>query len=311
MDVSRLFQEKGYVIFTGAFSSSLIDPILQSLEEIKKKKNKPFYYSQATHRYKQLNTDKYGFVDESMLGFTRNKFLGRLSTLSSDLLLSEEMKVFLKKVFPYYAEFVQQNNMLFDRSMETVDHIDSWYLDTHPKGALFGAWIALEDIQKDSGPFRVYPGSHKGIDAYELQSLNHEEFIKKIEAKKKNYDCKELVLKSGDLVIWHSSLIHGASRVFDETNSRKSITSHYYPLNATAQSLKSSSPYSMKSKISNLLIKFPNKKKGHAIYQQKTKLGRLIENLRYASINLYGTFTGNKYFGKVSKDMRSSSYENG
>ena len=78
MDVSRLFQEKGYVIFTGAFSSSLIDPILQALEEIKKKKNKPFYYSQATHRYKKLNTDKYGFVDESMLGFTRNKFLGQI-----------------------------------------------------------------------------------------------------------------------------------------------------------------------------------------------------------------------------------------
>ena len=52
------------------------------------------------------------------------------------------------------------------------------YLDTHPKGALVGAWIALENINKESGPFRVYEGSHRKLNAYKLQSLDHNDFIK-------------------------------------------------------------------------------------------------------------------------------------
>ena len=306
---SDLFKKQGYVIFRNAFSSKKIEKIFKALEGLKKRKYKPFYFSQATHRYKQLITDKYGFIDESILGFSRNKFLGELSRLSSNLLLSKEMKNYLKEVFPYYEEFVQQNNMLFDRSMETVDHIDSWYLDTHPKGGLFGAWIALENINKESGPFRVYPGSHKEINAYKLQSLKHNDFIKEINNFKKNFVCKELILKSGDLIIWHSSLIHGASNVINNSYSRKSLTAHYYPLNATSQSLFSSSPYSIKSKISNLLLKSPNRKKHDAIYQQKTKLGRFCENYKYASLYLYNFMTSKKNFGEVKNDMRSSSYK--
>ena len=309
MDIPSLYQSQGYVIFKNAFHPSCIEDIFQALEEIKKRKHKPFYFSQATHRYKKLKINKYGFIEESMLGFTRNKFLGKLSKLSSKLLLSKEMKFYLKEVFPYYEEFVQQNNMLFDKSMETIDHIDSWYLDTHPKGALFGAWVALENISKESGPFRVYPGSHKDCNAYALQSLNHEDFINKIEELKKNYECKELILDKGDLVIWHSYLIHGASKVVDKSFSRKSITSHYYPLNATSQSLHSSSPYTFKTKIGKLLFNAPSKNKGNAIFQKTTKLSRLIEHFKYTIINVYAAFKGNTSFGKVTKDMRSSSYQ--
>ena len=37
--------------------------------------------------------------------------------------------------------------MFFDRSTGTVEHQDSWYLDTDPPGNLVGVWYALEDIQ--------------------------------------------------------------------------------------------------------------------------------------------------------------------
>ena len=309
MNYSDLFKEKGYVIFRNAFSAKKIEEILNALEGIKESKYKPIYFSQATHRYKQLSTDQYGFIDESILGFSRNKFLGELSRLSSNLLLSKEMKDYLLKVFPYYEEFVQQNNMLFDRSMETVDHIDSWYLDTHPKGALVGAWIALENINEESGPFRVYPGSHNEINAYKLQSLEHKDFVKEVDNLKKKFVCKELILRSGDLVIWHSSLIHGASKITNNSYSRKSLTAHYYPLNAASQARFSSSPYSIKSKLSNLLLKSPNRNKNNSIYQQKTKLARFFENSKYASFYLFNFITGKKHFGEIKNDMRSLSYK--
>jgi ectoine hydroxylase-related dioxygenase (phytanoyl-CoA dioxygenase family) len=46
--------------------------------------------------------------------------------------------------------------MLFDRSVGTKVHQDSWYLDTLPQGGVVRAWIALEDITQDCGPFKVY-----------------------------------------------------------------------------------------------------------------------------------------------------------
>ena len=47
-------------------------------------------------------------------------------------------------------------NMFFDKSTGTIDHIDTWYLDSDPMGYLFGAWIALEDIDGKGGVFHVY-----------------------------------------------------------------------------------------------------------------------------------------------------------
>ena len=44
-------------------------------------------------------------------------------------------------------------NMFFDKSVGTVDHFDSWYLDTDPPGSLIGAWFALEDIDGKGGTF--------------------------------------------------------------------------------------------------------------------------------------------------------------
>ena len=79
--------------------------------------------------------------------------------------------------------------MLFDKSTGTVDHIDSYYLDTNPMGRLIAAWFALEDINGDGGAFNIYPGSHL-INSNEWIGMNHDEFVNwsrnKTKCKKKN-----------------------------------------------------------------------------------------------------------------------------
>ena len=37
-------------------------------------------------------------------------------------------------------------NMLFDKSTRTIDHVDSYYLDKNPSCYLIAAWFDLEDI---------------------------------------------------------------------------------------------------------------------------------------------------------------------
>ena len=117
-------------------------------------------------------------------------------------------------------------NMFFDKSVGTVDHFDSWYLDTDPPGSLIGAWFALEDIDGKGGTFHIYPHSHK-IDFSQCFNYSHDEFIKFSADKAKKFDKHELKIQKGDVLFWHPNLIHGSSSQNTEGYSRKSLTAHY------------------------------------------------------------------------------------
>jgi phytanoyl-CoA hydroxylase len=122
--------------------------------------------------------------------------------------------------------------MLFDRSVGTIDHQDSWYLDTQPYGHLVAGWFSLEDIHPDSGPFFVYPGSHNLPRLSKASHPTHEAFLAEIKrmVAASGLEKKQALLKKGDVLFWHPSLVHGADSVRDERYSRKSLTSHYYPV---------------------------------------------------------------------------------
>ena len=306
-NINLIFQEKGYYIFPKIFSKHEIDPLISELHKIREKRYKPNFSSQATHRIIPFSFNEYGYLSESILGFTRQWNIPKLARAGRQILLGLKMKKILNKVFPQFKDFVQQNNMLFDKSMETIDHIDSWYLDTHPKGYLVGAWVALEDIHPHSGPFRVYPGSHKKIDPYRLQNLNHNDFIEEISNIKKGFKAKELVLKKGDLVIWDSRLIHGASKVKDASFSRKSLTSHYYPINCCVQSKKIYARQNIFYIILRKIYQHPELSKGYFIYQLNGKFVSLSENIKLFFASLKQIMLRKQ--PKISYDMRSKSYE--
>lgn len=73
--------------------------------------------------------------------------------------------------------YVNWQTMLFDRSVGTRNHQDSWYLDNDPPGGVIGAWIALGDISMDCGPFKIYERTNrKRIDpsACDFADLEHD-----------------------------------------------------------------------------------------------------------------------------------------
>jgi phytanoyl-CoA hydroxylase len=48
-----------------------------------------------------------------------------------------------------HSEHISWQNMFFDKSTGTIEHQDSWYLDTDPPGHLTGVWFALENLQEN------------------------------------------------------------------------------------------------------------------------------------------------------------------
>ena len=223
------FQENGYVIIPNLIKNKFIDNLLFALKEFKK--NNSLFYSQSDHNWRRIKNDldKDSLLSSSFENFTNLIWAKKLSKSGRDILQSEPILQILRELSDE-KNFCMWQNMFFDKSTGTIDHIDTWYLDSDPMGYLFGAWIALEDIDGKGGVFHVYPKSHLSKNN-SWKDTSHKEFINWSKKESLNYEQKPLFLKKGDLLLWHPSLIHGSSLQISEGFSRKSLTAHYYPIN--------------------------------------------------------------------------------
>lgn len=222
------FAEAGYVVVQKLISDQKIDRLLAELEQLKKQRL--FYHSQSVHDWIVPELDEQGFLIESMENFTQMFWAKDLATAGNQILLSEEISQVLQALQGTSQSFALWQNMLFDKSTGTVDHQDSYYLDTNPRGHLIGAWIALEDIHEHSGAFHVYPKSHHLINPDLFESVHHQDLIDLFTQLTQEIPQKPMLLKKGDVIFWDSRLIHGAQSQVNARYSRKSITAHYFPL---------------------------------------------------------------------------------
>ena len=190
------------------------------------------YYSQSNHNWRKSTNDldSYGLLQYSLENFTDLIcWAPELVRTGREVLLSSEINNCLHEISGDRDDFCMWQNMFFDRATGTIDHIDTWYLDTDPMGHLIAAWVALEDIDGQGGEFHVYPGSHLSS-TKEWKELEFEDFINWSEKERKKYNKKKILINKGDVLFWHPSLIHGSSNQRKEGFSRKSLTAHYHPI---------------------------------------------------------------------------------
>ncbi|MGB7181144.1 MAG: phytanoyl-CoA dioxygenase family protein [Burkholderiaceae bacterium] len=305
MDYLDYYQENGYVIYENLVPDPKIDQVLTALQTFKEKR--PPYYSQSIHSWIRPEISNDGFMTESMENFTQLMINCGLKDAGNKVILGSEISDVLKTLNPLFDEFVLWQNMLFDRSTGTVDHYDSWYLDTLPRGHLTAAWIALEDIEPDCGPFRVFPGSHKYFAAGQHDLLTHDDFVKKCREYSESHEYKPALLKKGSVLFWHPCLLHGALNPSVSGLSRKSLTAHYYPLGMAKKYApqwdKVKSPRQFMMRLVNA-ASYPRQINNSAIYCDRGPIDRLRYNsglLSFAKNQLTGQY-------KVQMDMRRRSY---
>jgi phytanoyl-CoA hydroxylase len=304
MDFADHYADQGYVVFERLIPAGKIDAVLSALERFKRARLP--YYSQSIHTWIRPEIDAHGFMRESMENFSC-LFLDRgLSRAGNAVLLGGEILGGLRSLHPRLENFVQWQNMLFDRSTGTLEHYDSWYLDTLPEGFLTAAWVALEDIEPDAGPFRVYPGSHKHFADNPLDALPHEEFARKCAQYAASHPHKAALLRKGDVLFWHPALLHGALDQANEQRSRKSLTSHYYPLGFSRKGDDAALLEDSAGRRLRGLLRYPVRHAGHPIFSIKNGFNTFMFN----SLGLL-SFARNCLSGrtKVHTDMRRSSYE--
>ncbi len=120
-------------------------------------------------------------------------------------------------------------------------HSDTIHMTTHPLGYMIAAWIALEDIDAESGPLFYYPGSQKlpyvlnedydhGGNFFMLGKNAYSKYEDAIEQVIQNNQLKKEIFlaKKGDVFVWHANILHGGSAIINPALTRKSMVLHFY-----------------------------------------------------------------------------------
>ena len=228
-EIKNYYLKHGYVVIEKAIPINKINSFLEAYEKIK---NNPFfvYYSQSIQRCTRVELTQQRHIKESMENASRLAFFSEFSKSFQECIYNKSISQALTAI-DGYSEHISWQNMFFDKSTGTIEHQDSWYLDTNPPGNLIGAWFSLEDIQENCGGFFVCPKSHKlgVIDRKDYPT--HKEFIQKVISfsAEEQLEKKPMYLNKGDLLLWHPYIVHGAFQCQDDKLTRKSFTSHFYP----------------------------------------------------------------------------------
>jgi ectoine hydroxylase-related dioxygenase (phytanoyl-CoA dioxygenase family) len=224
------FAKNGYVIVPGAIPQDLIDNLLQAQ---RRSRRNPLliYRGQGVVGYERARWNAQGQMMRSMQNPHLLGFVPKLSNAIRRLVFNPSIAEALH-ASTGIQRWVNWQTMLFDRSVGTEVHLDTWFLDTNPRGHLIGIWIALEDITPESGPFLIYPRSHNLPVATEmacLGQLNDRTVQLRTALLEASIDPKPLLLRKGDVVLWNSLLAHGSELPSTAGATRKSVTAHFYP----------------------------------------------------------------------------------
>lgn len=224
---------QGFKVYKDVIPSDLIDQLLYEHKKFKRSRLSVFR-AQGTTKFEFPLLDKNNnqinsIQNPHLLGF-HPKFRKQIEEI-----------IFHSNVSKCLSDFSGQNihthfqSMLFDKSTGTKLHQDTWYLDTSPPGNLLGVWFALEDIDEESGPFCLYSNvEHKRFEQedYDFEDIERD---KRFTDQFPNFKRFDFMPKKGDLLVWNSFVIHGAHLPKNDSKTRKSLTSHFYPISYKVQ----------------------------------------------------------------------------
>lgn len=118
-------------------------------------------------------------------------------------------------------------------------HQDTAFVRTNSPMEFMASWIALEDIQPDTGELEYYPRSHRLPEILyrdgskwpapgETVIDGYSDHIHTV-AKEQGLTLQRFLPKKGDVLIWSADLAHGGSPITQPGQTRWSLVTHYCP----------------------------------------------------------------------------------
>lgn len=126
----------------------------------------------------------------------------------------------------------------FRKGSQQAMHLDTFYMPPVIPYRMVASWIALEDVYEENGPLAYIPGTNRippyYFEGHRLWTKNTQQeyddfdryFHRKID--EHGLNRKKLLIKKGDVLIWHSLLLHGGEAIINPDLTRWSMVAHYF-----------------------------------------------------------------------------------
>ena len=237
VEIKDYYEKSGFVLVAGLYDSQLCDEVRSFWDSQIKPYNGKLYRRVDGRAEKHIfSANRFVlnpiFNPQSM----SDRFSGFRDLVTNDILTDSNLSLVLGGILNSQPKMVQ--SMYFEANTETVEHQDSYYLDSEPAGEMVGAWIALEDIDADAGRFYLAPKSQKikfqFSNTFSSVRENHDQYILDLVQKMRDLklDLIAPFMGEGDVLLWNSHTIHGSLASEASKYSRSSITCHSIPKNS-------------------------------------------------------------------------------
>ena len=237
-DKMRFWQKNGFVILDQAIAATWLDQLWNEVEELIEHHEKyPINVRVDLPEYAAHPVMAIKDVPQSVLNGPFIKFLDFQdnSVIAKKIMLHENITAFMEAVFG--DKVVGMQSLIFKYGSQQATHQDFAYVVSEIPSHLAAAWIALEDVHIDSGPLYYYPGSHtinkfnfgNGIFYNDKSTLNPGDFANYLDktCRDAGMERKTLLVKKGDVLLWHAALAHGGDAIRNPELTRKSYVCHY------------------------------------------------------------------------------------
>ena len=232
------WQRNGYVVLEQIIPEEMIDLFWADFEKLV---NNPDQYDLSVRvdleefKPNQERNIK-DFPKEALLGkHVKINDFHNSSVAGKKLMAHPSIVAFLEAIFN--QQVVVMQSLVFMYGSQQPTHQDFPWVTSEIPSHLAAAWIAMEDIQIDSGPLYYYIGSHKipkfdfgtGILYKPTSTKTPLEFADYLDnvCTDLNLPKETLLIKKGDVLIWHAALAHGGAPITNPERTRKSYVCHY------------------------------------------------------------------------------------
>lgn len=230
----RFFHEHGWLKLEQAVPHALIDKLLADVEQAWRDLPPQLVLSNALKAPTPMGevAKVPGFRDTSV----RYLDFHNASEAAAEIMMLPAVLRFAETCFGENIAAMQ--TLLFENGTQQASHQDFAFVHSLRPACLIGAWVALEDARMDAGPLFYWDRSHRMVPKYVFEdgSLLAEgdgphvrAFENYLESACRERGLERLIFtpRKGDLLIWHSALVHGGMPRNDPALTRKSIVSHY------------------------------------------------------------------------------------
>jgi ectoine hydroxylase-related dioxygenase (phytanoyl-CoA dioxygenase family) len=235
----RFFRDHGWVKLAQAVPHALIDRVLADVESAWRDLPPQRVLSRDFDRPVPMRemAGKPDFRQQSV----RYLDFHNASEAAAEIMMLPAVLRFAELCFGEKVAAMQ--TLLFENGTQQSDHQDFAFVHSLRPACLMGAWVALEDARPDAGPLFYWDHSHRMVPKYvfddgSVLAEGNGEHVRAFE-RYLGKTCHDLGLerlvftpRKGDLLIWHSALVHGGMPRTNPALTRKSIVSHYTTLAA-------------------------------------------------------------------------------